>query len=238
MCETSIIIRTKNEERWVGKVLERLTSQTYQNFEIVIVDSGSTDGTLEIIKKFPVRLIEISPEDFTYPYALNVGCRAAKAEKYFVFLSAHSAPLSNSWLEEGLSNFKQENIFGVYGMMQALPDGTLWEKLMFSSLIVALARMIKLKRQVFTAGMGVMGFTHATIRREFWDQKNFDERFELGGEDQEWSHYWFKNGFVAIKDSGFSVAHSHGLGLRGLWKQYRYWKSLVRPQKFRTLEFR
>lgn len=236
--ETSIIIRTRNEEKWVGIMLARLVSQSYQNFEIIIVDSGSTDGTLEIVKKFPVCLIEIPAEAFTYPYALNVGCRAAKAEKYFVFLSAHSLPLSNSWLEEGLSNFKQENVFGVYGMMQALPDGTMWEKLVFSSLIVALARMIKLKRQVFTAGMGVMGFTHAAIRREFWDQKNFDERFELGGEDQEWSGYWFKNGFAAIKDSEFSVAHSHRLGLRGLWKQYKYWKSVAEPQKFRKLEFR
>ena len=49
MIETSIIIRTKNEERWIGKVLERLVSQTYQDFEIIIVDDGSTDTTEEIV---------------------------------------------------------------------------------------------------------------------------------------------------------------------------------------------
>ena len=237
--ESSIIIRTHNEETWVGIMLARLASQSYQNFEIIIVDSGSTDRTLEIIKKFPVRLIQIPAEDFTYPYALNVGCRAAKAEKYFVFLSAHSLPISDSWLEDGLSNFVDNKIFGVYGMTQALPNGTFWEKLLFSKHKVSRARLSGFKKQVSGAGIGVMGFTNAAIRREFWDQKNFDENYELGGEDQVWSDMWFKKGFVAILDSAFSVAHSHGLGLRGLWKQYRYWKSVVaRPQKFRKLKFR
>jgi len=50
MPETAIIIRTKNEEKWVGECLRRLRRQTYRNFEIVAVDSGSMDRTLEIVK--------------------------------------------------------------------------------------------------------------------------------------------------------------------------------------------
>ena len=82
--ETSIIIRTKNEEKWIGKVLEVLMQQSYKDFEIIVVDSGSTDRTLEIVKKYPIKLIEIPQKDFTYPYALNVGCKSANAAtKYF-----------------------------------------------------------------------------------------------------------------------------------------------------------
>ena len=50
--KVSIIIRTKNEERWIGRCLESIFKQNYKNFEVIIVDNGSTDKTLE---KLPVR---------------------------------------------------------------------------------------------------------------------------------------------------------------------------------------
>lgn len=235
---TSIIIRTKNEERWIGAVLERLAEQTDQDFEIVIVDSGSTDRTLEIVSKFQVNLVQIPPELFSYPYALNVGCRAAQADKYFIFLSAHSFPLSRTWLADGLRNFANEKVFGIYGMMQALPDGTVWEKLVFPAWKVALARLIGRRTIISAPGLGVMGFTHAAIRRSCWEQLPFDESYGLGGEDEVWAAEWFRRGYVAVKDAKFSVAHSHGLGLSALIKQFQYWKSLRVPQPYRALEFR
>ncbi len=236
--ETSIIIRTKNEEKWIGAVLQRLTEQTYKNFEIVIVDSGSTDKTLEIVQKFPVRLFYIKPEEFSYPFALNFGCEKASATKYFVFLSGHSLPVSKTWLENGVKNFTSDKILGVYGGMQALPDGTLWEKFFFNSFKVKVTSLFNRKITVNKAGMGVMGFTHAIIRKDLWEKHKFDERYGMGGEDEAWVDYWFKQGYVAVKDAKFSVAHSHELGLSALIKQYRYWQSTVRPQPFRELEFR
>ena len=237
--ETSIIIRTKNEEKWVGEVLKKLTEQTYRDFEIIIVDSGSIDKTLEIIKKFPTRLFQIEPEKFSFPLALNYGCSKASATKYFVFLSAHSLPLSKTWLEDGLKNFTKDEILGVYGGMQALPDGTLWEKIFFSSLLVKIGWLLNYKAKVKKAKLGVMGFTHAIIRRDLWERHRFDERYGWGGEDEAWVKYWFEQGYVAVKDAKFSVAHSHGLGLLDLVKQYRYWLSSTKnPQPFRELDFR
>ncbi len=237
--ETSIIIRTKNEEKWIGAVLEKLARQTYKDFEIVIVDSGSTDKTLEIINKFPVRLFHIKPEEFSYPFALNFGCREAKASKYFVFLSGHSLPISDTWLEDGISNFTSDKIMGVYGGMQALPDGSIWEKLWLNSLTVKINCFLGTKKILEQPGMGVMGFTHAIIRRDLWEKHHFDERYGLGGEDEVWTRQWFKKGYIAIKDFKFSVAHSHGLNLSDLKKQYKYWQTVVtKPQPFKELEFR
>src|SRR6266567_4644775 len=126
--ETSIIIRTKNEEKWIGAVLEMLQKQTHKDFETIVVDSGSTDKTFEIVKSFPVNLIQIPQAEFSYPHALNVGCRASGATKYFVFLSAHSLPTSESFLEDGVGNFTDDNVMGVYGPMRALPDASMAEK--------------------------------------------------------------------------------------------------------------
>ena len=50
----SIIIRTKNEERWITPCFQALFNQSYQDFEIVVVDNESTDKTLEKIRQFPI----------------------------------------------------------------------------------------------------------------------------------------------------------------------------------------
>jgi glycosyltransferase involved in cell wall biosynthesis len=78
MIETSIIIRTRNEEKWLGRVLEALFGQTYKNFEVILVDSESSDRTLEIAKKFPVKIFNILQKDFSYPHALNYGIEKTK----------------------------------------------------------------------------------------------------------------------------------------------------------------
>ncbi|MDI6591504.1 MAG: glycosyltransferase family A protein, partial [Patescibacteria group bacterium] len=74
MPETSIIIRTFNEEKHVGNLLKAIREQDYKDYEIILVDSGSTDRTLEIAKKFGHKILEIESQDFTFGYSLNVGC--------------------------------------------------------------------------------------------------------------------------------------------------------------------
>lgn len=230
--QTGIIIRTKNEEKWVGKCLEIIFSQTYKNFEVIIVDSGSTDKTLDIISKFPVKLIKIRPEEFTYPYALNVGCRNSEAEKYFVFLSAHSLMISDTWLEDGISDFEGENIAGVYGNVIALPDATIWEKIIFNKF------WQRKKKRIQKIKMGILGFTNAIIRKDLWEKRNINEGYGKGGEDGEWAKYWIEKGYNIICDSKVSVYHSHGLGLLGLLSQWEHWKDTAIPGPYKKLKYR
>jgi glycosyltransferase involved in cell wall biosynthesis len=84
----SIIIRAKNEEALVGEVLTAVYEQTFRDFEVILVDSGSTDRTVEIARTFPIKIVEIRPEEFTYGRALNIGCKAAQGQ-FLVFVSAH-----------------------------------------------------------------------------------------------------------------------------------------------------
>lgn len=238
--ETSIIIRTRNEQRWVGRVLERLYSQTYKSFEIIIVDSGSTDRTLSIASKFPARVIHIKPEEFSYPYALNLGVRNSQGEKYLVMLSAHSLPTSNSWLANGISHLSKENIMGVYGPLKAMPDGTFWDKTFhnLSYLKELILSFPKKYRIVKHGGLGVLGFTNAIIKKNLWEEYNFNEEYGNGGEDGEWAGYWFSKGYYAIKDMGFTVHHSHYLNLSQWRKQLKYWSGVTVPQSFRYLKYR
>ena len=69
----SVIIRAYNEENHIRKLLQGILAQTVKDVEIILVDSGSTDKTVEIAGEFPVKVIHINPEDFTFGYSLNRG---------------------------------------------------------------------------------------------------------------------------------------------------------------------
>ena len=62
MKKASIIVRTKNEERWIGQCLSSIRKQTYKNFEIILVDNDSSDKTVEIASTFDIKLVKYSPE--------------------------------------------------------------------------------------------------------------------------------------------------------------------------------
>ena len=86
----SVIVRAKNEARGIERTFKSLRRQTVP-VEIVVVDSGSTDGTVEIARRWCDRLVEIPAESFTYGYSLNCGAEVALAPFHFS-LSAHCAP--------------------------------------------------------------------------------------------------------------------------------------------------
>lgn len=240
--ETAIIIRTKNEEKWIGENLKRLSEQTYKNFEVIIVDSGSTDKTLEMVEgfsdKLDIKIVKIKSEEFSYPFALNFGISRSIAGKYIVILSGHSLPSSDTWIADGLGNFTDEKIAGVYGFVWALPDGSVSEKLIFNKYICRLRNIFRKQLIVSYSAMGVMGFTNAIIRKDLWEKRMFNEGYGLGGEDTEWAAYWFSKGYVVVRDIRFSAYHSHGLSLGRLRKQFKYWKTLDKPQSFKFPEFR
>ena len=83
----SIIIRTLNEERYLPELLTSIQGQksTFSH-EIVLVDSGSTDQTLEIARQHNCRILNIKREEFSFGRSLNIGCSAAKGF-FLVFVS-------------------------------------------------------------------------------------------------------------------------------------------------------
>lgn len=96
----SVVIRTLNEQKYLPELLDSVKRQRLDSseLEIVLVDSGSTDGTLEIAKNAGCRITHICKEQFTFGRSLNVGCEFATGD-YLVFVSGHCIPASECWLE-------------------------------------------------------------------------------------------------------------------------------------------
>ena len=112
MTETLIIIRTKNEDRWLKATLEKVFNQKYKNFLVVIVDNYSTDRTIEIAKRYKTKIFRI--KKFMPGKALNLPVNRIKS-KYVVCLSAHCIPTNENWLGNLLKPLKNKQVAATYG---------------------------------------------------------------------------------------------------------------------------
>ncbi|MFL7870946.1 MAG: glycosyltransferase [Anaerolineales bacterium] len=93
----SIVIPTLNAGPEFQWLLRKLRAQRGLNkLEIVIVDSGSRDGTTEIARAAGCNVIEIPPSDFTHSYARNAGADAAQSD-YLLFMVQDAYPIGNYW---------------------------------------------------------------------------------------------------------------------------------------------
>lgn len=110
----SVVIRARNEDQHIEKLLLGLAAQTVKADEIVLVDSGSTDDTVKIARRYGCKIVEIDRHEFTFGRALNRGCEAATGD-ICVFPSAHVFPVYDTWLATLVAPFRDPRVVLSYG---------------------------------------------------------------------------------------------------------------------------
>ena len=120
----SVIIPVRNEAKRIRQCIEGILKQTVPVHEIIVIDSGSTDGTLGILAEFPqVDLIEIDGSTFNHGLTRNLGVERATGE--FCQLTVGDAYAYNEfWLEEMLKGFVDDEVMAVCGqqVVDHLPE--------------------------------------------------------------------------------------------------------------------
>jgi rhamnosyltransferase len=193
----TVIVRARDEERTIGRTLTLLRRQSVPA-EVIVVDSGSTDRTLEIASEWCDRLIQIPPEKFSYGHALNVGASAASAPVHFA-LSAHCFPERADWIERSLAHYRRSDVAGTHGTRE-LPNGQPLEGVFYQDAAHARAHPW-------------WGFSnHASSwRASLWRSFPFDETLEAA-EDREW--------VMRVCGAGWLIAVDPALwvGMRHVWR--------------------
>ncbi|MGY1652039.1 glycosyltransferase [Geodermatophilus sp. SYSU D01119] len=106
--DASVIVRAKDKADTIEATLRSLRAQTHP-VQIIVVDSGSTDGTLHIARRWADEVIEIASSDFTYGRALNIGAAAASSAVHFA-LSAHCVPATDTWVADSLALYADSSV--------------------------------------------------------------------------------------------------------------------------------
>jgi glycosyltransferase involved in cell wall biosynthesis len=109
----SVVIPTKNGGENFRRVLAAIANQVgFRQIEIIVVDSGSTDNTVELADQFGAKVIKILPEEFSHSYARNFGASYASGE-YLLFTVQDALPPSDSWLYELFSVIEKNDVVAV-----------------------------------------------------------------------------------------------------------------------------
>ncbi len=196
----SIIIRTKNEERWIAHCLDMVFKQTYRNFEVILVDNESDDHTVAVARRFPIASF-VSISNFRPGLAINEGIRASKGQ-YIVCLSAHCIPKQTDWLEQLVSNLSDEKVAGAYGRQLPVSFTDAVDK---RDLLIVFGqdRRVQVKDYFFHNANSI-------FRRDIWEKFEFDEEV-TNIEDRVWGKVVTNAGYHLIYDPLASVFHHHGL---------------------------
>ena len=168
----SIVVRTLNEARYLGQLLDGIRTQRAFELEVetVLVDSGSTDGTLDIARDHGCRIVTISREEFSFGRSLNVGCDAASGE-LLVFVSGHCVPADDQWLRHLCAPLLEGKAAYVYGRQIGGPETQFSEKQIFGKYFPAVS-------QIPQSGF-YCNNANAAILRSAWTGRRFSE--ELTG---------------------------------------------------------
>lgn len=199
MPTASVVIRALNEERHIGRLLAGLSHQTVQPDEIILVDSGSTDATVDIAEHYGCTIVRIPKEQFSFGRALNWGCEAAKGDLLF-FLSAHVYPVYDTYIEHMLGPFERPETAVVYG--RQVGDG----RTKYSESRVMLKWFPE--ESIWDQGHPFSNNANAAVRREVWSELRYDEDL-TGLEDLEFADRAIGKGHSVAYVAEAPVVHVH-----------------------------
>lgn len=219
--KASVVVLTYNAGLAFEGLLERLSAQeTDFDYEVIVVDSGSTDGTAELARRYGAHVHRIPQAAFDHGMTRNTGISLSRGE-YVALIVQDAAPLDGRWLAAMVENLDRDEIVaGVYGRQTPRPEhGALTRALVNGWPTAALERR---EQFVGTSGpyremppserrlLATFDNVSSCLRRSVWEEMPFEQTGF--GEDLRWGARVVGAGYKLVYEPRSAVLHSHERG--------------------------
>lgn len=230
--DVSIVIPVKNGGELFQRVLEAIFRQkTSYRYEVICVDSGSKDGSVDVAKEMGCVVQEIPPEEFGHGKTRNLGASLGTGE-FIVFLTQDAMPAKDTWLEELIDAMKSDDrIAGGFGKHLPYPTCNLPDQQMLENHFARYGNenfihcldqehreMYEKDIQGYQQYLAFFSDNCSCLRRTVWEQIPYDDVDYA--EDQIWAKKILEKGYKKVYCPGAAVYHSHDYPLTSYVKRY------------------
>jgi rhamnosyltransferase len=196
----SIIMRSYNEGWALRDTLPALAAQDYRHWELIVIDSGSTDGSVDLIRNAnPRHFVQIQASDYNPSRVMNHGMRLARSD-FGIFLNADATPQGKNWLRPLVSALQDPNTAAVYG--RQIPR------------VHCEAVFAHDYERCFGPTRESRNWEHffsmvsSGIRKDIWSKRGFLEKMQYS-EDDEYTRWCRAQGYHVVYCPESVVMHSH-----------------------------
>jgi len=216
--DASIIILAKNAGQNFSRLLDRIFSQGFDGkYEVMVIDTGSRDDTLEIAARFPVMITEIRPNEFHHGKTRNLGCGLSQG-KIIVNITQDALPYDNRWLQKLVDNFAEPQVAMVSGRQipwrTTKPPEKFYYAYNFPTFKIAVSQGASdyYHDNIFISNV------NSAIRKDVWQQFKFSEDI-LMGEDKEFAKRVLLGGWSIVYEPEAAVYHAHDYSVRSVFQR-------------------
>jgi len=214
----TVIIPTLNAQDSIGKLLEYLIAQ---EVDILVLDSSSTDSTIDIIKSYNVDYLVIPKEEFDHGGTRTLGAKQCYEADFLIYLTQDALPYNEESIHNILQPFEDATVGAVYGRQIAYPNETLFgEHLrLFNYKPTSYLRSYEDKEQYGIKTAFLSNSFTAYRLKALQEIGYFKDRLILG-EDMYAGAKMLQNGYKIAYNCDAKVYHSHGYSIKQEFKRY------------------
>jgi rhamnosyltransferase len=233
--DISVVIPVKNGRKYLDSLLKTVFSQEVSTeFEVIIVDSGSTDGSLDIAGRYPVSVYQIKESEFNHGLTRNFGISKARGE-YVILMTQDAVPADDCWMKKLIENLQTDaQVAGAYSRQTPHNELALIGKIRANRFFASspIKRVSQINNMADYKKLSPKERYHfcnfdnvsSCLRKSIW------ERFPLPktdfAEDLEWSKMVLGAGYKIVYEPESVVYHSHNFSVFEWHK-----RSLVNSEK-------
>ena len=196
----SIIMRSFNEGWALRQTLPALLAQNYKPWELIVIDSGSTDGSVQLIEQaHPRHFIQIQSKEYNPSRVMNHGMRLARSD-FGIFLNADATPQGSDWLGPLVLALQNPRTAAVYGQQIPRPD--------CQAVFAHDYERCFGKRRETGKWEHFFSMVSSGLRKDIWAQRGFLESMQYS-EDDEYTRWCRSRGYVVAYCPESAVMHSH-----------------------------